>query len=71
VIPPNTNRETTIQSIKINEREAAKVFKEAEKRFRMDVCYCSVYDECWIAHWQNPKVDPVAQCDADGVQFEQ
>jgi hypothetical protein len=71
VIPPNTNRETTIQPIKINEREAAKIFKTAEGRFRMDICYCSVYDECWIAHWRKAKVDPVAQCDATGVQFEQ
>jgi hypothetical protein len=71
VIPPDTNRETTIQPIKINERETAKLFKAAEKRFEMDICYCSVYDECWIAHWQKPKVDAVDRCDATGVQFEQ
>jgi hypothetical protein len=71
VIPPNTNRETTIQPIKLNEREAAKVFKLAEHRFQMDVCYCSVYDECWIAHWQKSRVDPVARCEvAELLRFE-
>ncbi|GAA0707883.1 hypothetical protein [Dokdonella soli] len=72
VIPPDTNRETTIPAIKINSREAASLFKQAEARFRMDICYCSVYDECWIAHWQKARVDPVGQCDTTGtVQFEQ
>ena len=70
VIPPNTNRETTIAPIKVHEREAARLFKAAEKRFRMDVCYCSVYDDCWVAHWQQAKVDPVARCEAVGTQFE-
>jgi len=64
VIPPNTNRETTIAPITVNEREAAKLFKAAEHRFGMDICYCSVYDECWIAHWQQSRVDPVARCEA-------
>jgi hypothetical protein len=71
VIPPNTNRETTIQPIKINERSVAKLFKAAEHRFRMDVCYCSVYDECWIAHWQKARVDPVDRCEAPALpQFQ-
>ena len=70
VIPPNTNRETTIAPIKVHEREAARLFKAAEKRFHMNVCYCSVYDDCWIAHWQQAKVDPVARCEVAGVQFE-
>jgi hypothetical protein len=64
VIPPNTNRETTIAPIKVHERETARLFKEAEKRFRMDVCYCSVYDECWIAHWQQSRVDAIERCPA-------
>ena len=64
VIPPNLNRETAIQAIRINRRDVAAAFKAAVDRFAMDVCYCSVYDECWVAHWAKPKVDPVARCDA-------
>jgi len=67
VIPPSLNRETAIEPIRVNERDAAGVFKAAVPRFRMEVCYCSVYDDCWIAHWQTPKVDAVAACPADAA----
>jgi len=72
VIPPSLNRETTITAIRVNEREAAEMFKGAVDRFRMDICYCSVYDDCWTAHWQVSKVDAVERCEANGaVQFEE
>jgi len=37
----------------------------------MSVCYCSVYDECWIAQWLKRTAQPVTRCEADGVQFDQ
>jgi hypothetical protein len=64
VIPPSLNRETAISAIRINQADAASTFKNAVARFTMDICYCSVYDDCWVAHWQNPKVDAVARCEA-------
>jgi hypothetical protein len=67
VIPPNTNRETTIAPITLNERNAAALFKGAEHRFAMDICYCSVYDECWIAHWQQSRAEAVDRCPATGA----
>ena len=67
VIPPSLNRETTIKAIRVHQREVAALFKGAVDRFKMDVCYCSVYDECWVAHWQQSKVDAVERCAADGV----
>lgn len=70
VIPPSLNRETTINAIRVHQREVATLFKSAVDRFKMDVCYCSVYDDCWVAHWQKTKVDPVARCDdAGAAQF--
>ena len=70
VIPPNTNRETTVAPIRLNERTVAKLFKEAERRFSMDICYCSVYDDCWIAHWQRSRTDAVDHCPAaDADEF--
>ncbi|HVT33523.1 MAG TPA: hypothetical protein VHE32_12795 [Rhodanobacteraceae bacterium] len=66
VIPPNTNRETTVAPIRVNDRAIAKLFKDAEHRFGMDICYCSVYDDCWIAHWQKPAADPVERCENPG-----
>ena len=72
VIPPSLNRETAIDAIRVNQREAAVLFKEAVPRFRMDVCFCSVYDDCWVAHWQQTKVDPVASCPtAQATEFEE
>ena len=71
VIPPSLNRETAIAVIRINQRDVATAFKSAIDRFKMEICYCSVYDDCWIAHWQQSKVDPVASCNAaDVAQFE-
>ncbi|HEV7491353.1 MAG TPA: hypothetical protein VGO25_11135 [Rhodanobacteraceae bacterium] len=66
VIPPSLNRETAIEAIHINDRDVGTAFKNAVERFKMDICYCSVYDDCWIAHWQMSKVDPVERCDAPG-----
>lgn len=67
VIPPSLNRETAIETIRINQRDAAVQFKAAVPRFTMDVCYCSVYDDCWVAHWQKTKVDAVAACPVDAA----
>jgi hypothetical protein len=63
VIPPSLNRETTINAIRVHQREIATLFKNAVDRFKMDICYCSVYDDCWIARWQQPKVDAVDRCE--------
>lgn len=71
VIPPNANRETTVAAVRVHGRELATLFKDAIPRFKMDICYCSVYDDCWVSHWQRWQVDAVDHCRADGVQFEQ
>ena len=72
VLPPNTNRETTIEAVRIPTLEQAKIFYAAQNRFEITICYCSVYDECWIAHRQDPKAQPTDRCDTSGtVQFEQ
>lgn len=71
VIPPSLNRETAIDTIRINERVPAKAFKEAVERFRMDICYCSVYDDCWVAHWQRKGIESVDRCPAVAVPFEE
>lgn len=71
VIPPNTNRETTVVALRVHGRELATLFKDAIPRFTMDICYCSVYDDCWVAHWQRWQVDAVDRCPAESVPFEQ
>ena len=63
VIPPSLNRETAIEALRVNQRELAAAIKQNATRFGMDICYCSVYDDCWVAHWLKPKPDPVARCE--------
>jgi hypothetical protein len=72
VLPPNTNRETTIEALRIATLDQAKVLYAARNRMRMAICYCSVYDECWIANRMEHKVQPVDRCETAGtLQFEQ
>jgi hypothetical protein len=72
VLPPSTNRETTIEAMHLENMAQARVFYAAQDRFDMAICYCSVYDDCWIAHRHKPDVESVARCERAGtVQFEQ
>jgi hypothetical protein len=71
VLPPNTNRPTTIEAVRILSPDQAKLFYAAQDRFDMTICYCSVYDDCWIAHRQQPEVRAVDHCETSGTeQFE-
>jgi hypothetical protein len=71
VLPPSTNRETTIDALHLLDMAQAKAFFAAQDRIEMTICYCSVYDDCWIARKQNPNVEPAARCDRSGAQFEE
>jgi hypothetical protein len=71
VLPPSTNRETTIDALHLTDMAQARAFFAAQDRFDMTICYCSVYDDCWIAHRRDPNVQPAARCEISGEQFEQ
>jgi hypothetical protein len=74
VLPPSLNRETTIELIKLETPSFAKAFLTAQekKRFQMEICYCSVYDECWTTRISSARATPVPRCETEGtVQFEQ
>lgn len=72
VLAPGTNRETTIKAVHVQDMEQANTFFRAQDRFDMTICYCSVYDDCWIAHSRQPEVQAVARCETTGaIQFEQ
>ncbi len=66
VLPPNINRETTVAAIRVLSLPEAKVFAQAVERLKMDICYCSVYEECWIAHFREQRIDDVARCESTG-----
>lgn len=42
---------------------------EAHLRVRAQICFCSVFDECWIEDSQSTTVQPTAQCPADWMQY--
>lgn len=71
VIPPSLNRETAIEALRVNQRDLAAAVKQNATRFGMDICYCSVYDDCWIAHWLKTKPEAVTRCeDIGAAQFD-
>lgn len=67
VLPPNINRETTVQAIHIPTLADARLFNKARDRVTMDICYCSVYDECWIARFEDARVERVSHCEPAGA----
>lgn len=40
-------------------------FNEERLKIRIRVCYCSVFDDCWINQGRGELPQPVAQCPAD------
>ena len=73
VLPPSLNRETTVEMVKLTERELALAFHNAQSRFKIHICYCSVYDDCWSTNINDRTKTPSPDhCDTAGtVQFEQ
>jgi hypothetical protein len=72
VLPPDMNRETTIAAFHAISAPEAELFHDARDRLAMDICYCSVYEECWVAHYQQQRVESVARCETAGtIQFTQ
>jgi hypothetical protein len=67
VLPPNINRETTVQAIHLPTLSDAKAFSHERARITMNICYCSVYDECWIARVNDSHVERVSHCEPAGA----
>ena len=72
VLPPSLNRETTVERVKHTDPAIAPVFLDAMDRFQMEVCYCSVYADCWIVRLSDRDPQAVTACkDAGKDEFEQ
>ncbi len=41
--------------------QLARAVLEAKDRFQIQICYCSVYDDCWIARVAERDPKPVAR----------
>jgi len=49
--------------------ETYRAFDRARFGLGVRVCYCSVFDDCWIARETGADPEPVASCPADWVRF--
>ena len=50
--------------------DAVEMMYDLASNYTVDVCYCSVLDECWMAHTSgsaNPKPESVDACPLEGV----
>jgi hypothetical protein len=70
VIPPSTNRETAIAAFETDNDKVAAAFRDAQSRINVDICYCSIYDDCWTAHWETAKHEATPTCDSREPQFD-
>ena len=70
VIPPSTNRDTDVPAIHTTDAALGKALYEARERLSIDICYCSIYDDCWIAHWLQRKPEPVSSCHETADEFD-
>lgn len=70
VIPPSTNRETAVAALSTVDKNLAAAIYGARDRLRVDVCFCSVYDECWTAHWQQKRPAPTPACHESNDEFD-
>ena len=72
VLPPSLNRETTIEMFKPSDPALARATIDGKDRFQIQVCYCSVYDECWVAKLSERHPRAVARCESAGAsEFEE
>ncbi len=44
-------------------------FDKERLNLKVRVCYCSVFDDCWISNGSDSKTQPVKQCPLDWTQF--
>ncbi|WP_440958485.1 hypothetical protein ACFELO_14530 [Oceanicaulis sp. LC35] len=58
------------QSPRAEDDDAVEMMYDLASNYTVDVCYCSVLDECWMAHTSgsaNPKPESVDACPVEGV----
>ena len=70
VIPPSTNRDTDVSAIRTTDAALGKVLYGAIDRLGIDICYCSIYDDCWTSHWLQRKPEPVSSCHETADEFD-
>ena len=70
VVPPSTNRETDVPAIRTTDAALGAALYEATNRLGVDICYCSIYDDCWTSHWLQRKPEKVSSCHETADEFD-
>lgn len=58
--------EESTKPMETNDAEVAKLLSDKDN-LQIELCYCSIYDECWLVDRTNNPT-PVAQCTIDDKQ---
>ncbi|WP_394822456.1 hypothetical protein [Pendulispora albinea] len=59
---------TNVNAVHVIDPEVAKAVAEARHRLQMQVCYCSVLDECWLVS-SHEEPAPITKCPARSTSF--
>jgi hypothetical protein len=70
VIPPSTNRDTDVVAIRTNDPALAEALYNARDRFAVDICYCSIYEDCWVSHWLQTEPESISVCQRTQDEFD-
>jgi len=53
----------TVAIMTVGDQEQGKLFQKSWNKLSIDICYCSIYSECWIKNTSNA-IAPVSACPA-------
>ena len=51
-----------LDALTVRDKKLARQMYDASDKLKVDICYCSVFDECWITSDVLQQNQPVAQC---------
>jgi hypothetical protein len=56
----------SVDILTVHDAELAGALDRARARFSFTICYCSIFDDCWIQRAGAEDVEPIARCPSPG-----
>jgi hypothetical protein len=53
------------ETIKMVGSKESQIFRKSTQPLTIELCYCSIYDECWVIDREGYEPKPVAKCEID------
>jgi len=61
----------TVMPLKAD-KKGFEIIRKIDKDMTITICYCSIYDECWLTTKEENKPTPIEHCEVDdALKFEQ